>query len=35
MSDDVGLVDAEPIHDRHDIIAGDVLTIAGRIFRYV
>ena len=35
MTNNVRFVDAKPIHDRHDIVASDVLTVAGRIFRYV
>ena len=29
------LCDAERIHDRDDVAAGNVLTVAGRITRYV
>src|ERR1700691_2226230 len=35
MANNVSFVDAERIHDRHDVVAGYILTVASWIFRHV
>jgi len=35
MPNDMGLVDLERIHQRDDVVAGDVLAVFGAVFRHI